>query len=723
MKAQTKALVASLVVIALALSAVSGITYSWFSDSEQADITVTTGKIELNFESGSDITAVYEEFPYTSVSTGVSMTWTTDSTGVKTTTISSMMLKDMDKLTFSIPKIIITNTIEANYYEQLTIKEGDSEVTDPYFTVTGLNEAAVSYAPVSGQNTNTVDAHGIEVLFNSENAAQGKTYTISLKFVAIQSNGPTPAGKSTTVSTTGETSVTVNAGTEGSATVTIPQQKEESKAVVSEADQQLMEKSYSLSSGLTVVSGVEVKGYDSTGNQIQNYLKDQSVTVTLVIDGKCCDDSGKLLTGFQVYHGNAVFTPGTGESIKASYNESTDKTTVTITTLQGFSPYAMVVDAVASVGDRYYGSVQDAVYAAESGQTVRILGELRIDDGKEHTIKLNGNTLEIPQMITISHGTLILEGNGTVLGCNTIEKYPYVIGIVGSTNSNDISYSVLNIGKDVTVKNVPNTMGGSFGVCIFYHDISNKVSYGSELFVNGTIDATWPMYANGEIQTLDGNIPKISVNGATITGDQSYIAGYCKTEIKNSTINGSMVFKGGSLDYSNNTLNFTVEQDYPEGVAYVKYGNGAVGCRNVAISIDQIVGYAGVSPIKFSGTNIFNFTDKDGKDVSNSAYFIEYTVEKKSNVTPDFGTIDKSKILNLDLESDSIVATMEVKFDRPDSKGQTATFYFTDSEAAQNLKTNIITLFPQYYFPGTTNISAEEIWYRNADSNGSGLTS
>ena len=47
MKAQTKALVASVVVIALALTAVSGITYSWFSDTETSTIDVSTAKIDI----------------------------------------------------------------------------------------------------------------------------------------------------------------------------------------------------------------------------------------------------------------------------------------------------------------------------------------------------------------------------------------------------------------------------------------------------------------------------------------------------------------------------------------------------------------------------------------------------------------------------------------------------------------------------------------------------
>ncbi len=54
MKNQTKAVIASIVVIALALTAVSGITYSWFSDSEEANITVSTAVVdyEAKFEAG-----------------------------------------------------------------------------------------------------------------------------------------------------------------------------------------------------------------------------------------------------------------------------------------------------------------------------------------------------------------------------------------------------------------------------------------------------------------------------------------------------------------------------------------------------------------------------------------------------------------------------------------------------------------------------------------------
>ena len=48
MKAQTKAIVASVVVIALALSAVSGITYSWFSDTQEANVIVSTAVVDYD---------------------------------------------------------------------------------------------------------------------------------------------------------------------------------------------------------------------------------------------------------------------------------------------------------------------------------------------------------------------------------------------------------------------------------------------------------------------------------------------------------------------------------------------------------------------------------------------------------------------------------------------------------------------------------------------------
>lgn len=47
MRTQTKAILASVVVIALALTAVSGVTYSWWSDYESAEIDISTGGMDV----------------------------------------------------------------------------------------------------------------------------------------------------------------------------------------------------------------------------------------------------------------------------------------------------------------------------------------------------------------------------------------------------------------------------------------------------------------------------------------------------------------------------------------------------------------------------------------------------------------------------------------------------------------------------------------------------
>lgn len=48
MEAKTKALIAAVVVLALALSAVSGVTYSWFSDSESGTVNVSTATVDID---------------------------------------------------------------------------------------------------------------------------------------------------------------------------------------------------------------------------------------------------------------------------------------------------------------------------------------------------------------------------------------------------------------------------------------------------------------------------------------------------------------------------------------------------------------------------------------------------------------------------------------------------------------------------------------------------
>ena len=188
MKTQTKAIIASAVVIVLALSAVAGVTYSWFSDTENFKFDVKTGQIDMKFEGDSVPTVNYLEYPYNMDETTLISKWTDDNS-VYSATINTALLKDKDELIIDVPTITINNTIKVNYYEQISIKENDTEVTDSFFKITGLKTAATQYEPTSG-SSNVVSAHEITILFDSSGVAQNKVYTISITFTAIQSNAP-----------------------------------------------------------------------------------------------------------------------------------------------------------------------------------------------------------------------------------------------------------------------------------------------------------------------------------------------------------------------------------------------------------------------------------------------------------------------------------------------------------------------------------------------------
>ena len=127
MKSQTRAIVASAIVIVLALSAVSGVTYSWFSDSETSEININSAKIDI-------------EGHYT----GIDVT-TGDGT-VSTDTTASM---SSDKKDISISNLVNNRIIKASYvlsnsstvdvlYRMYVIVEGvDDDVAASMISIKG----------------------------------------------------------------------------------------------------------------------------------------------------------------------------------------------------------------------------------------------------------------------------------------------------------------------------------------------------------------------------------------------------------------------------------------------------------------------------------------------------------------------------------------------------------------------------------------------------------
>lgn len=74
MKTEYKAILASIVVIALALTAVSSVTYSWFSDTDSSDITISTARVdvELNIDDGITVSGYGSATAYSNGNIGIS---------------------------------------------------------------------------------------------------------------------------------------------------------------------------------------------------------------------------------------------------------------------------------------------------------------------------------------------------------------------------------------------------------------------------------------------------------------------------------------------------------------------------------------------------------------------------------------------------------------------------------------------------------------------------
>ena len=158
MKNQTKAVIASIVVIALALTAVSGITYSWFSDSEKANITVSTAVVDYKaeFEAG----------------TAKNMELIKNDSGVYA--ISNLAANASGTI---ICKVTNKSTIATKYKVEVTptsLGTGDSA-----FTMYDLVNVNINGTALSGINKSVDVNNGWSQVVNANGAVNAITITIT----------------------------------------------------------------------------------------------------------------------------------------------------------------------------------------------------------------------------------------------------------------------------------------------------------------------------------------------------------------------------------------------------------------------------------------------------------------------------------------------------------------------------------------------------------------
>ena len=451
MKTETKAIVASALVVALALPAISGVTYSWFSDSEDATINVTTGTIEVD-ATWSDFTLRSANIDgFTTVGVGdngtfpyTSSTFSSAETAGGTKISVTAFMNPGDSFEFTISDIVLKNTIKAvfNYGYEIKVVDGPETIPfvvsyttpDPEFNVPNITYAGSDTARGFSDNTITVT-----LPMDCGNEYQGCSYKMEFYIVAVQSNSPdaniTQSNNGAAVHdvTAGENVVTVSPaeGVSDSATIQFNSGSSDGKIVVKTVD--------STTEGITVSGGSAIlAGVDVTTGGSEHALRGTDVRITFVIDGILPENS------ISIYHDGAVITPS-----DLTVTTEDGKTTISFTTSDGFSAYYVAADYDAKAGSAYYENLADAIAGAEDESTVTILRDIDTNE----TFTLNKK--------------LTIDGNGHVLTSSA--SYSSYGGIFNVNNGASGS-AIKNL--DIHATAMSNKTGYGVGICLGNDDVS-----------------------------------------------------------------------------------------------------------------------------------------------------------------------------------------------------------------------------------------------------------
>lgn len=251
------------------------------------------------------------------------------------------------------------------------------------------------------------------------------------------------------------------------------------------------------------------------------------------------------------------------------------------------------VGSLVMVGGKYYDSLEEAIANANVNQTIKLISDVKLDNtldiNKTVNIDLNDNDITAPEMVfKVKGGVLNISGNGIIR--ETKPNYG-AIAVIGSNNSNDKDYSIVNVGKEVKLE-------GWSGIFIT-HD--NSKSYGVVVNLDGDINAVNDtnggtgigIYVNGNINH-ETNAPVVNIGDdveITSTGNGIYMAGNATFNIGKAYIDGDesgIGIKSGSLNIDGATvLSNGIDKTPTNG-----YNNG-IKASGTAIQIESNSGYAG----------------------------------------------------------------------------------------------------------------------------------
>lgn len=294
---------------------------------------------------------------------------------------------------------------------------------------------------------------------------------------------------------------------------------------------------------------------------------------------------------------------------------------------------------MAKIGNRYFDSLEEAISASTSTDTILLTSDTTFQETfeihKTVNIDLNNHTIRAPEKVFLVYGgSLNLSGVGKIV--ETKPNYGAIM-IVGSSDPTKKDFSTVSIGSGITLE-------GWSGIFINHQD---KTSYGVLVNMNGTINAISDtsggagigIYVNGNIKHQD-NSPIVNLSKTakiTSNGNGIYSAGYATYNINGASISGdesALAIKSGIFNIYDGKFTGTGEDKTP-----TTGNNNGINPSGAAIQMESNSKYAGDIELYI----------KDGQFES-----------KNGNVIYEYTTNDvKTKVKNISITGGTYIAKQD----------------------------------------------------------------
>ncbi len=564
MKAQIRMIIASVIIIALALTAVSGITYSWFSDTEQSDITITTAKVDYtvdwqtsgNNDNGTAWTIANGDVTITGLAAKAVIpviNSITNNSTIKTVykiSATAKLAEDHNYTLYDLKNIYVGGTqLNASSDDGETITLGETVIVDWTTLNVGSNpekqtvsvttpqsyggetadKKIVAYNPTTGEGSITKD----DTTYTADwTQTVRKGLTITLSVVAAQGDYPyeeltqdegvktvsanMPANKvlkASSITSSGDDGKTVTdvivdlsdvQGTEGTTDVS------GTKLTVGITSVNETAKQVTVNLSLTDVS---------TGDAISNPTFDNPVVVTMTVPGK-------LTNPTVLYDGIGI-----GGTVLSSTINSTDGTTTIVFSVMHFSNYKIMDSTIVTTAEDLQQKLTTGGLV-KLGTDIIVAENLDFQTAGEYIIDLDQHTLNI---------------TGALVGYNGCKDHSTACDKANAADVQGVSLEIRN-GKLVT-----NTTGATAAF---------KVGVGSSL----KLDSVDYDAQTGSAIFPRGNSANVIVNDSTITAGCYGIGTNASTSDNYNVvikISGSAIATS-STDYDNTAVMINVK-----GILYI----------------------------------------------------------------------------------------------------------------------------------------------------------